>query len=317
MSIPDHHPGTHLPDLAEAATVITGSDGIRLVADVGGPADGSAVALLHGGGQTRHSWSGTWRYLTERGWRAIAADLRGHGDSEWVPDGDYTVDAFAADVREVSAQFRRPPVLVGASLGGIASLLAVAEADVQRDIASGLVLVDIAHRMEERGRDRVGEFLRSHLDGFASLDEAADAIAAFNPHRPRPDDPSGLEKNLRRRDDGRWYWHWDPRFVIGSLGSDDETRASMLRPQRLADAASSLEIPVLIVRGRQSDLLSEDGVREFLELVPHAEFADVSGAGHMVAGDRNDTFNEAILEFLDRHAEQPRRPIVSSVDTGE
>lgn len=317
MITPDVHPGTHLPDLAEAATVIPGTEGIRLVADVGGPADGPAVALFHGGGQTRHSWLGTWQHLAEHGWRAMAVDLRGHGDSEWVADGDYTIDAFAADVRAVSEEFRRPPVLVGASLGGLSSLLAVAEASDQRRVATALVLVDIAHRMEEEGRDRVGAFLGAHLDGFADLEEAADAIAAFNPHRKRPTDLSGLAKNLRQRDDGRWYWHWDPRFVEGRFGSPDETRSTTLRPQRLVDAARALEIPVLLVRGRSSDLLSEDGAREFLDLVPHAEFTDVSGAGHMVAGDRNDVFNTAILEFLDRHADQPRRVDIPAVNTGE
>ena len=316
MTVPDLHPGANQPELSEAATVLSGAGGIRLVADLGGPADGPSVALFHGGGQTRFSWTGTWSYLTQRGWRAMSLDLRGHGDSEWVPDGDYTIDAFADDIVEVTAELPRPPVLVGASLGGIASLLAVGEADDQRAVASGLVLVDIAHRMEEKGRDRVGDFLLNHLDGFASLEEAADAIAAYNPHRPRPTDLSGLAKNLRRRDDRRWYWHWDPRFVSGRFGSSDETRTSQLRPQRLVEAASALSVPVLLVRGRQSDLLSQEGADEFLELVPHAEFADVSGAGHMVAGDRNEVFNEAVLEFLARHSDQPRRP-VPDVNTGD
>ena len=169
----------------------------------------------------------------------------------------------------------------------------------QATLCSGLVLVDIAHRMEGDGRDRIGQFMTAHLDGFASLDEAADAIAAYNPHRPRPKDLSGLAKNLRERD-GRWYWHWDPRFVQGRFDFEDETRASMLAPGRLAEAARSLRVPTLLVRGRQSDLLSEDGAREFLALVPHAEYADVSGAGHMVAGDRNEVFNGAVLGFLDR-----------------
>ena len=213
MTIPDHHPGTHLPDLAEAATVIPGADGIRLVADIGGPADGPAVALLHGGGQTRHSWTGTWRHLAENGWRAAAVDLRGHGDSEWVEDGDYTIDGFTADVLAVGGEFARPPVFVGASLGGICSMLAIGESTEQSRLASGLVLVDVAHRMEEKGRDRVGEFMLAHLDGFAAVEDAADAIAAYNPHRPRPTDLSGLAKNLRRRDDGRWYWHWDPQLL--------------------------------------------------------------------------------------------------------
>jgi pimeloyl-ACP methyl ester carboxylesterase len=281
---------------------IAGADGVRLAADVGGPDEGPTVVLLHGGGQTRHSWSATWRRLVDAGWRAWSVDLRGHGDSSWPDDGDYSLDGFADDVRAVARSLPRPPILVGASLGGLSSLVAVAESPVQTDTARALVLVDVAHRVEIGGRERIGEFMRGHLEeGFASLEEAADAIAAYNPHRPRPTNLSGLAKNLRQRPDGRWAWHWDPRFVDGKFGSADETRSSVVDPDRLEHAVDVLTVPVLLVRGRSSDLLSEDGAKDFLARVPHAEFADVAGAGHMVAGDRNEIFNQAILGFLDRH----------------
>jgi pimeloyl-ACP methyl ester carboxylesterase len=280
---------------------IPGADGVTLAADLGGPEDGPTVVLLHGGGQTRHSWAATWRVLVDAGWRAWSVDLRGHGDSSWPDDGDYSLDGFADDVLAIVRELPRPPILVGASLGGLSSLVAVAESPVQTDTARALVLVDVAHQVEIGGRERIGEFMRAHLDGFATLEDAADAIAVYNPHRPRPKDLSGLAKNLRRWDDGRWHWHWDPRFVDGKFGSADETRASVVDPGRLQAAVDALTIPVLLVRGRSSDLLSEEGARDFMARVPHAEFADVAGAGHMVAGDRNEIFNRAILGFLDRH----------------
>ncbi|MGV3758292.1 MAG: alpha/beta fold hydrolase [Actinomycetota bacterium] len=295
-------PAEPAPDAPAAApATFVGHGSVRLAADVAGPEDGPAVVLLHGGGQTRHSWHGTWRVLADAGWRAVSLDLRGHGDSEWAPDGDYSLDAFAADVVAVVAALPHPPILVGASLGGLSSLTAVGEAPVQEDVARGLVLVDVAHRLEEDGRERIGAFMVQHLDGFATLDEAADAIAAYNPHRPRPTDLSGLAKNLRQREDGRWYWHWDPTFVLGRLGSADETRASVVEPERLTRAVEALRVPTLLVRGRSSDLLSEEGAQDFLARVPHAEYADVAGAGHMVAGDRNEVFNRSILDFLARH----------------
>jgi pimeloyl-ACP methyl ester carboxylesterase len=162
------------------------------------------------------------------------------------------------------------------------------------------VMVDIAPHIEVSGADRILTFMRTNMEqGFASLNEVADAVHAYNPHRPRPTDLSGLRKNVRQRENGRWYWHWDPAFM-SIRPVDDESRTRAHRAEFLDDAARSLRVPTLLVRGRQSDLLSEEGAQQFLRTVPHAEYADVGGAGHMVAGDRNDAFNDAVVSFLDR-----------------
>ncbi len=280
---------------------VEGSGGVRLCVEQEGPVDGRPVILLHGGGQTRHAWGSTASALAERGWSAQRVDLRGHGDSQWAPDGAYGLEDFAADLVLVAEAQARRPVLVGASLGGIASLVALGERDPSlAPLASGLVLVDVAPRIEPAGVRRIGDFMTAHPDGFASLEEVADHIAAYNPHRPRPKDLSGLSKNVRQRDDGRWVWHWDPAFLtgLGPDGTPDEPRA-LTRSDRLRDAARAITVPTLLVRGRQSDLLSEEGARDLLSLMPHARLADVTGAGHMVAGDRNDLFNDAVLRFLD------------------
>jgi len=179
----------------------------------------------------------------------------------------------------------------------IAAASAIAETTGD-PLAIALVLVDVAPRIEAAGVSRIGDFMKGNLDGFESLDAVADAISAYNPHRPRPKNLDGLKKNLRQRADGRWMWHWDPRFVSGRFGSPDETRSTLVDGDRLQRAARTLTIPTLLVRGRMSDLLSEEGARELLELVPHAQLADVAGAGHMVAGDRNDAFNDAVVGFL-------------------
>lgn len=279
-------------------TLRLAGEGLTLAADAYGPGDGPPVVLLHGGGQTRHAWDGTARLLGDKGWRATTVDLRGHGDSDWAgPEGGYSLDAFAADVRAVAAAQGRPPVLIGASLGGLSSLVAIAEAPPGVTVGGGLVLVDVAPRLEEEGIARIAEFMLGNLDGFASLEEVADAVVAYNPHRPRPTDLSGLRKNVRRREDGRWYWHWDPRFLLG--GRTDEPR-SLRNEDRLDAAARAISVPTLLVRGRQSDVLSEEGARHLVSLVPHARYVDVGGAGHMVAGDRNDAFNDAVIEFLRR-----------------
>ncbi len=277
--------------------VFSGADGHRLEADIRGTGN-RVVLLLHGGGQTRHAWGGTARRLGASGWRAITLDLRGHGDSEWHSDGHYMFGHFAEDVVAVSGQieerFGGKPVAVGASLGGIAALLA--EGEGAGGVLEGLVLVDITPRMDPAGVDRVLSFMAAHIgEGFASIEEAADAVAAYIPHRKRPDDLSGLTKNLRLDDDGRYRWHWDPAFLQGQ-NSAVKDRGQV--ESRLIAAARNLHLPVLLVRGRLSDLVSEELAREFLELVPHAAYADVSGAGHMVAGDENDAFTRAVVEFL-------------------
>jgi pimeloyl-ACP methyl ester carboxylesterase len=276
-----------------------GAGGIRLAADAAGPLDGSPALLLHGGGQTRNAWGTTLESLATAGWRAYTMDLRGHGESAWAPDGDYRIEAFTNDVVAVAASFEQPPVLVGASLGGLASLTAIGERSSE-SVARALVLVDVAAQVEAEGRNRIGAFMQERMhDGFASLEEVADAIGAYNPHRARPTDLSGLRKNLRERD-GRFYWHWDPAFVHGRWGTGVSGASNLTDPDRLSAAAAGLTLPTLLIRGRMSDLLSEDGAKHFLGLVPHAEFADVAGAGHMVAGDRNDLFNDAVVSFLNR-----------------
>lgn len=266
-----------------------GASGLTLRADVFGDPNGTPVLMLHGGGQTRHSWTDTACALAEDGWQVVSVDQRGHGDSDWSKDHAYAFRDYADDIVEIVPQLARPPVLVGASLGGLAALLA--EGEAKAAFGRGLILVDVAPRMEPEGVERIIGFMQSHPDGFATLDECADAVAAYNPHRPRPKSSDGLAKNLRQGEDGRWRWHWDPGF----LGVD---RKSVDREVQIDDAARAVDVPTLLVRGRLSDLLSEEGARHFLELVPHAGFVDVSGAGHMVAGDNNDLFTDAVRGFL-------------------
>jgi pimeloyl-ACP methyl ester carboxylesterase len=139
--------------------------------------------------------------------------------------------------------------------------------------------------------------MSANPEGFTSLEEVADSIAAYNPLRPRPRNLDGLRKNVRRHADGRWYWHWDPAFMrIG-----DEPQRHIDR-ERLRIAASHLTIPTLIVRGAHSDIVSEAGLADMLALVPHAQTADVQAAGHMVAGDDNDIFAARLEDFLDQIA---------------
>ncbi|MCB9727227.1 MAG: alpha/beta fold hydrolase [Deltaproteobacteria bacterium] len=269
---------------------LRGHDGITLVADVRGAADAPPVVLAHGGGQTRRAWGRTGERLARAGYLALSLDLRGHGESDWAPDGRYGVADIAPDAVAVAGQLERRPVWVGASLGGLMGLVAASSTDPPPFRA--LVLVDIAPRIELEGVRRIFAFMSAYPDGFTSVEEAADAVARYLPHRPRPRDLSGLRKNLRRRPDGRLVWHWDPRLL-------EQTREEFDREVvHFYGAARALRLPTLVVRGRRSDVLSEEGARELVALVPGAEFVDVSDAHHMVAGDDNDAFSAAVVAFI-------------------
>ncbi|MEU9087296.1 alpha/beta hydrolase [Streptomyces sp. NPDC048357] len=271
---------------------LVGHGGIPLAADVWGEESSPPLVLLHGGGQTRHAWDRTGPRLAALGWCVLAPDLRGHGTSAWSADGDYALDLFAGDVRAIIAQLGGRPVLIGASLGGLASLLAAGEAP--QAAVRALVLVDVAHRPDPRGFRRIVAFMRGHPDGFADVAEAAAAVSAHLPHRPRPSDPEGLRTNLRRHGD-RWVWHWDPRMLDCFEGRMDPPGMA----ERLLGAAGHADVPILLVRGGISDVVREDVAEQFCDRVPHARRIDVLDAGHMVAGDRNDHFLDAIVPFLE------------------
>ncbi|MFF1834851.1 alpha/beta fold hydrolase [Streptomyces sp. NPDC058231] len=278
--------------------------GLRIAVDIWHADEAAAprgvVLLLHGGGQTRHSWHRTGERLAAAGWHAVAADLRGHGDSDWDPVGDYSTDAYLADLMSLAAHAGQhwpglPLVLAGASLGGKTALLAAGE---NPKLAQALVLVDIAVRVEYEGGRRVQEFMAGAPDGFGSLEDAAAAVSAYNPHRRHTGSPDGLRKNLRERD-GRWYWHWDPAMLGGGRDEQQLDRFRTELHERARRAALHLTCPLLLVRGRQSDVLSEEGVAEMRELVDAIRVVDVEDVGHMVAGDDNDVFTSALVGFLD------------------
>ena len=280
-----------------------GAEDITLVADEwnrGAPSAAGAappaagqptVLMLHGGGQNRFSWKNTGQILADQGLHVVALDSRGHGDSDRAPNANYTVDALCTDTLAVVEQIGRPVALIGASMGGMTGMLVAHEAGPQK--VTKLVLVDVVPRYEKDGSARIREFMASGIDGFESLDDAADAVAAYLPYRTKPRSPEGLKKNLRLRD-GRWYWHWDPAFLTAPM--DDP----FVRVEKLERAVTESDIPILLIRGKLSDVVSAEGVKDFLAKVPRAEFVELSEAGHTAAGDDNDAFSEVVVQFVCR-----------------
>ncbi len=271
-----------------------GVGGVRLAAETLGDPRAPPVILLHGGGQTRWSWGASVQSLAADGFRVINVDLRGHGESDWAPGGDYAFESFTGDLRAILHHVGGRPFIVGASLGGLTALLTCGEPPFA-DVA-GLVLVDIAPRIATAGTDRVVGFMRSTSKGFATLEEAAAAIADYLPHRTRPMRPEGLAKNLRHGDDGLYRWHWDPAFI-----QQRPNWSPQAFEERLMRATRAISVPILFVRGSNSDVLTASIATTLAAELPQAEFAEVAGAEHMLAGDENTAFTQAILPFLLAH----------------
>lgn len=259
------------------------------MADVAGPQQAPTVLLMHGGGQTRHAWQGTVLALARAGWRAVALDLPGHGESAWSPQGDYHVDQLAAQVSRLSHGLGSPLAIVGASLGGMIGMALVGRDDAPP--VAALALVDVGPWLEPAGVDRIVGFMRAHPDGFASLDEAALHIAAYR-GRPVQAHPRGLGKNLRRNASGRWVWHWDPRLM------NDENHSHRNDPDYLARSLARYGGRVALIRGGRSDVISAAGAARFRAAFPQAGFYELARAGHMVAGDANDVFTASLIDFL-------------------
>lgn len=261
------------------------------------------VLMLHGGGQTRHAWEKSARAVAAAGFFAITLDLKGHGDSYWDPREEYACTDIGLDVDQVlirSGLLSRKPILIGASLGGLSSLCARESAKF-----GGLILVDISPKMEVAGVRRVLAFMKFGTEvGYASLEEAAGAVQVYT-NRPTSTSNSldGLKKNLRFDEQrNRYYSHFDPKcFSIYNLPDDVQVALyEEMERQVIAHAARLCDpkpVPVLLVRGQLTDIVGDDGVAALQAAVPQSTLVNVRGAGHMVAGDQNDAFTQAVLDF--------------------
>ena len=266
--------------------------GLELVASEWGNVNDPLVVLMHGGGQTRHAWGSTGAVLSESGFYVLSLDLRGHGDSQWHPDGDYLIDSYKDDLISILNQVGKPASLVGASLGGMVSLSLASDLN-KKYLVTSLVMVDIGLYPNEKGSNEIVSFMQSGIKGFSNLNEASDAVSAYLPHRKRPRDNRGLEKNLRLKEDGRYYWHWDPRFLDER---DDDSREN--QKEKNIRLAKNISIPTLLIRGALSNVVTQKEVDDFLTIIPHSEFQEIEKAAHMVAGDRNDIFANSAIKFL-------------------
>lgn len=284
-------PAAAVPVHEPTPVALTAADGVALAA-ARCEGRGPGVLLAHGFGQTRQAWLQTQRRLASAGHASLAWDVRGHGQSgRNPPDSHYSGEQFVADVGTAAAALGPAPVLVGASMGGLTGLMAQASGR----LFSAMVLVDITPRWEAAGVERILGFMNAHPEGFDSFEHAAEQIAAYLPHRRGKKTPAQLAHLLNARPDGRLAWHWDSRLLSEFIPSTDALQ------QLIEDACRQLDIPVLLVSGGRSDLVTSQTVEHFLELAPHARHVQLPDATHMVAGDDNDAFTDTLLHFLHDH----------------
>jgi pimeloyl-ACP methyl ester carboxylesterase len=252
-----------------------------------GTAGRAPLLLIHGGAQTAHSWDEVAPDLA-RDHHVLALDQRGHGDSAWAPDGAYRRSDFTADVAALlDAVGWADAVLVALSLGG---LNAIAFAAARPERVRGLIVVDVVPTIAPRG----GEAIRAQLavHEFATFEAAVEHAHAFNRLRTRANIEERLRHALRRRDDGRWTYKFDPAIGGGGIEADFE---------RLWDDVRRIRCPTLLVRGGESAILTAEAADRFLRERPGAELAVVPRAGHSVMGDNPSGFLAAVRPFLARH----------------
>lgn len=247
------------------------------------------VLFLHGGALTAHTWDLVCVALRD-GYRCIAMDLRGHGDSDWSDDLDYSLPAHRSDVLALLSTLEMEgAVLVGQSWGGAIALSCAARSGSVRALA----VVDVGLEVRGEGAKRIHDFV-SAPDELDSVEEFVQRAQAFNPRR----DPEllrfSLLHNLRRTSSGRWTWKYDRRPF---QSSDPDARRDELRTELMADV-TKLDRPALVVRGADSDVLSPEGARSFAAML-RARTAEVPGAGHNVQGDAPAALALVLRGFLD------------------
>lgn len=264
--------------------------GLELAVRTFNPQGAPGLLFAHGFGQTQGAWTGAATALAEAGCRCVTFDSRGHGRSDRLPGGDYQMEQFADDLMRLAAAQPEPPILIGASMGGLLGLVIAGE--IRPQPFRALVLVDITPRWETAGVERILAFMQAHPDGFASYADAAEQIADYLPQRKEKKSVDQLRPLLREGDDGRLRWHWDPALMAGMV------EASERYQPRLQAAAAKVDVPVLLLSGARSDVVSRATVDEFLQLVPHATHVSLAQATHMVAGDANDAFTREVGSFV-------------------
>ncbi|MBN8871615.1 MAG: alpha/beta hydrolase [Rhodospirillales bacterium] len=279
----------HRPDIAyRSANVVLRQMRFHYL-DWGAP-DAPPIVLLHGGHQSAHSWDLVSLHLAQS-YRVLALDQRGHGDSEWARDVEYSNHTMSLDVEAFIATLGlRCPVLIGHSMGGRNAMLLAHRASA---LLRGLVIVDVGPELSDKGRQAIAGFVRANQE-FDDLEHFVQSVRQYDPYRPREHIERTVKYNMLQRADGKFVSKCDatPR----RLGL---THGRSLQDNLTLDDVRALDCPTLLVRGANSNILEPDAAERFAAALPNGRLVTVPDAGHNVHGQNTKGFLAALTPFLE------------------
>jgi pimeloyl-ACP methyl ester carboxylesterase len=244
------------------------------------------VLLLHGGNQSAHSWDLVSLHLADR-YRVIAPDQRGHGDSEWSREGDYSVGALARDAAAlIRDRGLARPIVFGHSMGGMVALLL---AKLHPELLRALVIVDVGPELSERGTGAIRDFVQRNIE-FDDPEEFLDHVEKYDPFRRREHMARTLKYNLFRRADGKYVSKNDRRRLGPYPGAEAVT----------LDCVRRFDFPVLVMRGALSSVLEPAAAGRFAAALPQGQLITIPDCGHNVHSQNTPGFLSGIAPFLAR-----------------
>jgi esterase len=264
-------------------------EGLRLHYLDWGTSGSPPLVFLHGGALTAHTWDLVCLALRSE-FHCLALDQRGHGDSEWSPSLDYSLEAHVRDVEGfIDALALSDPVVIGQSLGAFVGIELAAR---NPDALHGLVLVDAAPGVSQNATSTVSEFILGPAE-FDSVEECVARARRFNPRRNERLLRRSLLHNLRALPGGRWTWKYDRRHL-----SPEKIEEMRRRFNLLSERLGVIDCPTLLVRGADSEVLSEKDAARVVDRIPSATSVRIDDAGHTVQGDNPRGLTEALRRFL-------------------
>ena len=248
------------------------------------------IVLLHGGHQSAHSWDLVSLHLAQN-YRILALDQRGHGDSEWARDVTYSSQEMSLDAEAfIEAMHLEQPILIGHSMGGRNAMLLIRHG---RASLRAAVIVDVGPELSDQGRAAIAGFVRGNQE-FDNLEHFISNVRQYDPYRPREHIERTVKYNMLERADGKYISKCDPTPRRLGIARPDGPQENIT----LQDAAT-FKLPVLLVRGANSNVLAADAAEHFAAALPHGRLVTVPDCGHNVHGQNTKGFIQALNPFLD------------------